>query len=267
MSNWRDERKAELSERPVLNETKFSPKENPTTKAIEFRTWDGEKEQFVSEPIKGLYLGNCMTVSGFEKKTKIMWNSAYIFNYENVLLFCNNGERKRGTYADMVEFVATDTKTTPKKRVVIFVATEQGIVAVDTNPRIAFAQLKALENSFADKYIIMTPVEVTDATQVKELSNKVAGDINELKDKPRTALMSVGEPIEDDWYFAHGEQARKAFKVFSEFYSKAVSINDSSDGLPTGLSASDTQDIQGKVDDFNSKAPEPNTSDTDDLPF
>jgi len=261
--------------RPVLNEKRVQIKDG------EFVWYDSEAKQNVSlgDNLSGLFLGKCMKIETFDSrygKNGGVFNSAYIFNYDNVLIFSPKGDKEfKGTYADALAFLGS--KGNVKKSQVLFVLTVKGIFAISTNLVAAISQLNMYEQKLMHNthvHFIELELQKYDpaTSNVCNKAKKLFDNAVVRKNPPIFADISVGDPVKAEW--ANKVNAAEIIDLFisyETFYKKAKDVDspDSTSELPAGLGVSkqEADDIEKKTDAHNKKSQNFVEDDGVDLPF
>lgn len=242
-----------------------------------FTYYDREdKENIPLDPqiLKGIYIGNAMSLSSYSDDLGPRggsYKSAYYISKDNIALFEPSPQgMKIAVKGDMdaVEKYINDNGGAPaKKRQVLFLLTDIGLVAITTNLTIAIGQLKKFKEELTEKFMVLTPTLYDpDGSDVPGNAKKWLGKFAKTN-KPKYASISVGDVIDLETYNKWGGSEQVAsYKEWREFQDAG-----NSDDEVDGEESKEEQAEQTKRPDpgagIPSIPPPPASDDEDDLPF
>lgn len=165
---------------------------------------DEKKNEHDTNSLTGVYLGSCMKGSAYDDNLGSnggQYQSDYHFNNEHIVLFKPTATKfeiaAKGTKDEVEAWAATNTTGGFKRKLVLFIATPEGIVEVQTNMSIGFGQLKKFKNDLTDNMIVLTPQIYSENNKdIDAASKKILGKLAK-KNPPCYASISIGDPIDE----------------------------------------------------------------------
>jgi len=205
-------------------------KEDATGKAT-FVTWDNEKKEdtLIDPPIKGILIGQAMEASSYSdnlgSKGGNYTSSYYFRNDESIALFAPSPKGyaivAKGAMPVIEEYITKNSTSILKKRQVLFVLTEDGLVAVTTNLSIAIDQITAHKEELQEKYVLLNPQTFFEAdTTISKKAKEYLGKFRQ-KNPPKYAAITVGDFIsEEDFNNWKAESVIDEYMKWKEFKMK-----------------------------------------------
>lgn len=138
--------------------------------------------QMVAKPISGVLLGRCMKASAFDQsfgKNGNSYNTDYYFTNKKVVLYApgTGGKVVEGDMEAVESYVGANVRGAKlKKAMVLFVATDKGLIEISTNLSLGIEQTNKIGEKWLENEVVMTPVLYTPAD--KEISNKTHEMLN-----------------------------------------------------------------------------------------
>jgi hypothetical protein len=181
-----------------------------------FSRYDKETKTNIasSEAISGIYIGSAMQMSAFSQslgRDGGQFRSEYYVNKKHPMkVFAPMGEKYavvcEGNAEDCEAFVKKEAGSC-KKRQVIFLLTDMGLLAVVTNLTIAIDQLSPLKDAVKENMIVLTPKTLDNAEG--DVSKGAIERMGKLIDRnpPNYASIKVGGPITDQIFDSYGGSA------------------------------------------------------------
>lgn len=228
---------------------------------------DTKENNIVDSPIQGIFIGAGMQMSSYSDNLGVRggnYMSDYYFSNKNIVLFAPASKGYevvcKGS-SDYVEaYINRKSTSNPKKKQVLFILNESGLIAVITNLSIAIDQLTKNKEALGEKYIILSPQIFKESSQT--ISKKAKEYLGKFRTKnpPKYAEISVGEFItEKDWNDWNASEVIKQFKAFKEYKSGTVE--------PLDIEPAKEETPAPKVDGKPEAKASPVQTYTDDLPF
>ncbi len=182
------------------------------TKGVPSFTWYDrvkKEKKFSKKAITGIFLGSAMRISAFSTELGSNggeYTSSVYFNREmpiSVWYRSAKGQTKlcEGNLEFVEEALAKAASDKPSKRQILFILTDKGVVAVETNLSIAIDQLHAAtgedENIFIENYIELTPTLYD--PEDKSISDKAKKYLGPFAptNPPKYASISINGDLDD----------------------------------------------------------------------
>ena len=227
---------------------------------LKFATYNKEsKEDEFVEKLSGVLIGQAMTVGVFEAsfgKKGGSWNSSHYFTKKDtvVLWSPSNQIDFKGSAEDAADFLFKTVRANPKKRMSLFVATDTGLIEVQTNVTLAIDLGKRIkkdlgEDVFLDNVILLTPA-IYKAEDFGKDVHKIMKESIVSKNPPKYAMIEVGSEISNT--LAQELDLESLANQFSEWKAQ--------------ISKGDTKVIENSGSTVNEQEPQ-KPEITDDLPF
>lgn len=195
---------------------------------IYFAVWNKDEKVNVAfpAPIKGILIGQAMEALSYSdnlgSKGGNYTSSHYFTNNDTVALFAPSAKGydvvHKGNMASIETFVKENSTGNLKKKQVLFVLTQDGLLAISTNLTIAIDQIKTNKEALSEKYVILHPKLYNAAD--KTISIKAKGFLGKLvkTNPPKFAAISVGELIsEEDFTDWKAEETIALYNKWKEF--------------------------------------------------
>lgn len=164
---------------------------------------EGKRDVYHKGPIKGILIGDAMVMSSFDEDLGSnggQYYTGYYFNKQHQNVVFHTGGSKpdfKGTGEEIEHWMTTTTSSKgAKKKKVLFILTDKGLVAVETNLSIAIDQMKTKGDKFQEYMIALLPKKYDPETEsisakAKEYLGKFAA-----KNPPKYAEILLDQPIE-----------------------------------------------------------------------
>jgi hypothetical protein len=129
--------------------------EGKTIPSFAYYDSENSKLKFTTKPIKGILIGEVMTVAGFSTSEEKYYKSSFYTNKTNAIVLLKEGQVAfKGTADQAADWLVTIKKTNaPSKRKVFLVLTEKGLIAVSTNMIIAIDQIRVVKRKSNDIFV------------------------------------------------------------------------------------------------------------------
>lgn len=179
----------------------------------------------VNAPIKGILIGQAMQMSSYSDNLGSKggnYQSDYYLNNDNITLFAPSakgyGIVAKGTKEDVEAFITKESTGLPKKKQILFVLTNIGLIAVATNLSISIDQINQLKDALKEKYIVLNPnIYNKDSKTISKRAKEYLGKFAS-KNPPKFAEITVGELItESDWEQWNAPATINEFFVWREW--------------------------------------------------
>lgn len=174
-----------------------------------FVWWDKNEnvEKAFSKAISGVYIGSAMRLSAFSPELGPKGNRYFSRPYwslDNISLFEPTRSRAKlvmsGNMEEVVNFLNVHARGNIQKKKLLYLATEGGLIMVETNISICIDQLKNFErDTFLDYQMVLQPrtYHAEDENVSDQCKEHVLGSFA-LKNPPTYASISQGDPVTDD---------------------------------------------------------------------
>lgn len=195
---------------------------------VYFAVWDKAEKVNVQfpVPIEGILIGQAMEAISYSdnlgSKGGNYTSSHYFTNNDAVALFAPSAKGydvvHKGNMASIEAFVKENSTGNLKKKQVLFVLTQEGLLAISTNLTIAIDQIKTNKEALSERYVILHP-QLYNATD-KTISARAKGFLGKLvkTNPPKFATISVGELIsEEDFTDWKAEEMIANYSKWKEF--------------------------------------------------
>lgn len=198
---------------------------------VVFSRWDKDKKENVEvpSPIQGILIGQAMEATSYSdnlgSKGGNYTSSYYFTNADNIALFAPTSKGYevvcKGNMEAIEAYVKKESTGNLKKRQVLFVLTEDGLVAVSTNLSIAIDQIRTHKDALTERYIVLEPdlfneKDETISKKAKEYLGKFR-----TKNPPKFAAISVGELISENDFDVFGTTSViEEYRAWKEFKTK-----------------------------------------------
>lgn len=245
--------------------------------AIVFTYWNKDKGENgetieTAKSLKGIYIGEAMFLSSFNREKNIFYRSSvYSKNENNVLIFAGNELDRNfsGNVGQAKEYLSVKSKATVKIIRLFYVATAHGLISVETSLPISICQIKAIKkanpDAFVDNYIILSPsiYDPADNVRFDKKVHELLSITKANKNYPCFASVEVGEIIPEMVFDEYDEERfSEEYRLWLEFINTVSSeninnhANDNADAVTSQTSVDDIENA-----DYNQMDQE------DDLPF
>ena len=235
-----------------------------------FVRWDKETKEnvVVPPPIEGILIGQAMEASSYSDnlgKNGGNYKSSYYFkNDDTIALFAPTAKGYevvcKGTMPVIEKYINENSTGNLKKKQVLFVLTEIGLIAISTNLSIAIDQITQNKEALQERYIVLTP-KLFDESD-KSISKRAKEYLGKFRKKnpPKHASISVGEPITlENFEGWETDKFIEAYKEWKQYKSTHV------DAPVEPKEEKEAKPSKGKVD-AEAEGWNPNVDD-DSLPF
>ncbi len=153
------------------------------SKDSSFSWWDGDTQQRKTskEPIIGIIMGEAMKLEVYSTREEKFYRSNYYQNSRDVKLFSPDGKLvKQGSLKEISNYAISTLGSHPKKKKIIWLATEQGVIELSSNLVLAIDQLKPIKRddkmNFTFKFTphLYAPSNMDVSNNAKEILGKIA---------------------------------------------------------------------------------------------
>lgn len=203
MSNWKDKVKnlGRKSSPKIEIARRLSVKMNDGTPMFVEYDKDAKTNNYSSAKLEGVLLGNCMIMEAFSDtlgRNGGTYRSDYFFKKDRVTLYGGGDKVFSGTADEVDAWVAKNTSEKgAKKRMVLFLLTRDGVVAITTNMTLGIDAVNGIGNMSQTNLVTVTPKLFSQSDKsigrkAKEVLGKLAA-----KNPPAYASLAVGEEIDD----------------------------------------------------------------------
>lgn len=251
MSNWKDKVKSlgRKSSPKLEIARRVSVKMNDGVPMFVEYDKDSKTNVWSSDAMEGVLLGNCMIMEAFSDtlgRNGGTYRSDYFFRKDRVVLYGNGEKVVAGTADEIDAWVAKNTSEKgAKKRMVMFVLTKEGVVAITTNMTLGIDSVNGVGDKAQSNFVMVIPKVFSNSDKgigrkAKEVLGKLAA-----KNPPAYASLEVGHEISDD--FANKTNLGDVIDQFVEWRSYKMSMTKSaepeqeSESAPTVVE--DTNDL------------------------
>lgn len=166
-----------------------------------FSYYNGTENVQFTDPIVGIFIGNAMVKTAYSDNIGSKggtYRTNYHVSNKDMVLFEGSHVVAKGDESVIADYILKNATGTMKKRMVFFVATHEGLVAIETNMTIGIDQLNKNRLQLLENEIIVNPkLYSPDDT---EISNKAKGFLGKLAktNPPKYAWITIGQPISDE---------------------------------------------------------------------
>ena len=165
-----------------------------------FSFWDKEKETRIAvNGVKGVVLGEAMKFDLWNSRQECFWRSNYYLNNKDVAVYDNDGKlHKRGNMEEVTAYCLQVTGGTPKKKKVLWIATERGVVELKANLVCSIDQMKPIHRDDYMDFVMEFKPRVYDgkvefyAPKTIEILGKIS-----LKNPPTHFTINRDTPLND----------------------------------------------------------------------
>lgn len=202
-------------------------KDSPTG-VPEFQCYDKEQKANVKvgAPLKGIFIGSAMQISAYSDNIGSKggnYKSDFYIKTDNINLYepQRDGRYKsvvKGTMDEVTSFLSNiRPAVTVKKRQVIFLLTEGGLVAVVTNMSIAIQQIGDIRDRLQENMISLTPTLFDEGNpKITKKTKEYLGKFRQ-KNPPKYADIEVAELITEEVFDAfNGGETTDAFLAWKK---------------------------------------------------
>lgn len=190
---------------------------------------DQKANVIIEAPIKGILIGQAMEASSYSdnlgSKGGNYTSSYYFTNNDKIALFAPTSKGYdvvcSGNMEEIEAFIKKESTGNLKKKQVLFVLNENGLIAVTTNLSIAIDQIRTNKEALSECYIILNPqLFAEDDTTITKKAKEYLGKFR-TKNPPKYAAITVGELItEDDFQKWNTDNAIAEYALWKEFKTK-----------------------------------------------
>ncbi len=148
-----------------------------------FSWWDNEAQQRKTskDPIIGIIIGEAMKLEVYSTREEKFYRSNYYLNSRDVKLYSPDGKLvKQGSLKEISNYAIASLGSHPKKKKVLWIATEKGVVELRSNLVLAIDQLKPFSRdnkvSYTFKFTphLYEPTDIDVSNSTKEILGKIA---------------------------------------------------------------------------------------------
>lgn len=216
---------------PKLNiAERISLKESESSGPV-FAVWDkdAKENKIYPAPISGILIGTAMEATSYSdhlgSKGGNYTSSYYFTNKEQIALFAPTPKGyevvHRGDMDSLESYIKQHSTGNLKKRQVLFVLNENGLLAIATNLSIAIDQIRQHKEELTERYIHLHPVLFSENdNRISRKAKEYLGKFR-TKNPPKFAAITVGELIsEEDFQNWNAEAVIEEYNVWKEFKQK-----------------------------------------------
>jgi hypothetical protein len=250
MSNWKDKVKTlgRKSAPKIEIASRVSVKMHDGKPMFVKYDKENKTNEYSDTPIEGVLLGNCMIMEAFSDtlgRNGGTYRSDYFFKKDRVTMYGNGEKVFAGTADEVDAWVAKNTSEKgAKKRMVMFVLTKNGIVAITTNMTLGIDSINGVGEKSQSNFVMVIPKLFSNSDKsvgrkAKEVLGKLAA-----KNPPSYASLSVGDEITDG--FANATNLGDVIDQFVEWRNYKLSATKQSEPdqeEPTPTVVEDTNDL------------------------
>ncbi len=190
-------------------------------------------------PIVGILIGTAMEATSYSddlgSKGGNYTSSYYFTNNDQIALFAPTSKGyevvHKGNMDAIEAYIKTNSTGNLKKRQVLFILTEIGLLAISTNLSISIDQIRQNKEALQERYIVLNPklFEESDTT-ISKKAKEYLGKFRQ-KNPPKFAAISVGDLIsEPDFVSMGADEVIEEYKVWKEFKTKGGIEKPKTDG-------------------------------------
>jgi hypothetical protein len=250
MSNWKEKMKSigRGSSPKIEIARRLTVKMNNALPMFVEYDKETKENKFTAEVLEGVLLGNCMIMEAFSDtlgRNGGTYRSDYFFKKDRVTLYGNGEKVVSGTADEVDAWVAKNTSEKgAKKRMVLFILTSSGVVAITTNMTLGIDMVNGIGEKSQSNFVIVTPKvfshdDKTIGRKAKEVLGKLAA-----KNPPAYAALTVGDEITD--MFANAVNLGGVIDQFIDWknYKMSAKVSTENDSeTPTPTVVEDTNDL------------------------
>ena len=168
-----------------------------------FIFYDKEKKvnKEITKPVKkAIYLGEVNQLSSFSPKLGQKggsYTSSYYLKNDKISLYYNGNLMITGNKEEIAGYLNKVGSDKPSVKKIIFVATENSLLAIETNMSLAIDQLNKNRDSLGKNFIDLTPAVYS--SQDQSISSKTHSVLGALasKNPPSFVRIDVKEPLDE----------------------------------------------------------------------
>jgi len=200
-----------------------------------FKIYSKEKKEnvYMSRPILGIFVGHAMQIESFDKDAMISggtWSTSVYFTKEDrITLYepTKKGQsvKVKGTMDEVLAELSS-RNLQAKKRYLIYLLTEKGLICVRTNVSLAIADLGKIKDDIYQKMVMLVPKRYSlDDPNISKTTHGYLGKIA-ASNPPNYANIITGEEINEEKAISWGIFAVldewKAWKEYKATTGKAT---------------------------------------------
>jgi hypothetical protein len=250
MSNWKEKMKSigKSSSPKIEIARRLTVKMNNALPMFVEYDKEAKENKYTAEILEGVLLGNCMIMEAFSDtlgRNGGTYRSDYFFKKDRVTLYGNGEKVVSGTADEVDAWVAKNTSEKgAKKRMVLFILTSGGIVAITTNMTLGIDMVNGIGEKAQSNFVIVTPkVFSHDDKSIGRKAKEVLGKLA-AKNPPAYAGLTVGGEISDS--FANAVNLGGVIDQFVDWknYKMSARVSTENDSeTPTPTVVEDTNDL------------------------